>query len=120
MRLILPEPPSANRYWRHARGKTYLSAEALAYRNAVADEWATVRRKDRKVKKLSGPIAVIVRWYRGRKSGDLDNRLKQLLDALRGWAYTDDSQIVEIHAYRYDRANDAGVEVYLSPIKELE
>ena len=28
LRLTLPYPPSANRYWRHNRGITHLSAEA--------------------------------------------------------------------------------------------
>lgn len=113
MTIDLPEPPSANRYWRHARGRTYLSIEAVQYRIAVL---AACKRA--KVKRLDGPLALTFHWYRGRKSGDLDNRSKQLLDALRGYAYTDDSQIVELHAYRYDRKNNAGVTVTIDKVPQ--
>jgi len=116
MKLTLPEPPSANRYWRHAKGRTYLSAEALAYRDAVLRAWASAKTTQRLLRKtglrrMVGPISFTFTWYRGRKSGDLDNRTKQLCDALRGYAYEDDSQIVELHAYRVDRPRNPGVEV---------
>ena len=106
MRLVLPEPPSANRYWRHARGRTYVSPEAEAYRLVVMAAWWKA-----KVKPLGCAVAVTLTWYRGRKSGDLDNRIKQVLDALQGLAYENDSQIVEIHAYRIDRPRHGSAEV---------
>ena len=99
----LPEPPSANRYWRHAKGRTYLSAEAKAYRLAVADAYPHSL--------VSFPfhaLSVRFAWYRARKSGDLDNRIKQLLDALRGLAYTDDGQIVHIECTRHDDKDRKG------------
>ena len=34
-RLVLPHPVSANRYWRHFRGMTVRSREAIAYRAEV-------------------------------------------------------------------------------------
>ena len=116
MTLDLPEPPSSNRYWRHARGRTYLSLEAVAYRLKVLAAC-----KKAKVRPLSGPVIVTYHWYRGRATGDLDNRGKQLLDALQGHAYTNDSQIVELHAYRHDRKGNAGVTVTIesAPLKEL-
>lgn len=99
--LSLPEPPSSNRYWRHARGRTYLSADALAYRETVSAKYAASCTLDA-VAFPDEPIVVCFTWYRGRRAGDLDNRVKQLLDALQGLAYTDDAQIVELHAYRED------------------
>lgn len=109
MKLLLPEPPSANRYWRHAKGRTYLSADAKQYRDDVA---AVCLRKG--VKPMAGPIALTYAWYRGIRAGDLDNRTKQLLDALRGYAYGDDGQIVELHAYRFERPGKPGVEVSIT------
>lgn len=41
-------------------------------------------------------------FYRPAKRGDLDNRIKILLDALEGIAFENDSQIIEIHARRFD------------------
>ena len=99
--LRLPEPPSANRYWRHAKGRTYLSAEAKAYRIAVRAEY--IRQYEMlTVAFPDGPLVVVLEWFRGRKAGDLDNRWKQVGDALNGLAYTDDSQIVEMHLYRLE------------------
>ena len=51
---------------------------------------------------LSGPVAVTVNIYRARAAGDLDNRLKVLLDSLQGVFYANDSQIRELHAYLDD------------------
>ena len=108
--LTLPEPPSANRYWRHAKGRTYLSAEAKSFRLAVG---VAVRQIDWPLfgPFMAGDLGLTYTWYRGRKSGDLDNRTKQLLDALQGCVYTDDSQIIEIHAYRKDAPRCARVDV---------
>jgi Holliday junction resolvase RusA-like endonuclease len=44
--------------------------------------------------------------YFDSRRGDLDNRLKILLDALNGLAWLDDAQIVELYARReLDRRN---------------
>lgn len=64
---------------------------------------------------LDGPVVLTCRWYRSRRSGDLDNRLKVLIDALRGYAYVDDKQIIEIHAYRYDHPKNGTVVVTIEP-----
>lgn len=101
--LTLPYPPSGNRYWRHAKGRTYLSAEARAYRAAVARVAPTLP--------LDGPVSVTLTVYRPRKAGDLDNTFKVLLDALNGLAWHDDSQIEELHGYRHDDKDAPRVEV---------
>lgn len=93
--LTLPEPPSANRYYRHARGRTYRSAEATAYIARVVGEV-------RKTPVLEGPVKVTLHWHRSRRSGDLDNRAKVIFDALNGLVWGDDAQVVELHMYRHD------------------
>ena len=100
--LGLPEPPSANRYWRVYRGRAVKSAEARAY---AARVWAICTGK---LTPLTGFVSVRVTWWRGRKSGDLDNRLKVTLDSLKGLAYQDDRQVVEIHATRNDQSRGEG------------
>lgn len=109
MRITLPEPPSANRYWRKWRNRIVRTRAAEAYRDEVATR-ITISRFLR----ISGPVALEVRWFRSRKSGDLDNRLKVLLDALNGVAYEDDSQVVELHAYRSDDKNNPRVEIEIT------
>lgn len=108
--LILPFPPSANRYWRHAQGRTYKSDDARAYQAAVGWQCQALR-----LSPEVGPITVTMRLYRPAKRGDIDNSIKVLLDALNGYAYEDDSQIVELHAYRYDDKVNPRVEVDVEP-----
>ena len=109
--LVLPEPPSANRYWRLVRGRAVVSAEARAYRRTVTALAGHLR-------PIAGPSPVRVRiaWHRGRRSGDLDNRLKQVLDCLCGLAYEDDAQIVELYATRHDDPKNPRVEITVAPV----
>lgn len=104
VKLELPEPPSANRYWRMARGRLYASSEAKAYKAEVVAR--AIRAGYRTATDLPFPkgISIVVRveWHRSRRAGDLDNRLKIVMDALNGVLWADDMQVVEIHAYRYD------------------
>lgn len=106
--FTLPMPPSANRYWRRgANGTTYVSDEAQEYKDAVY--YQLIRQRP-----VDGDMKITMRIYRARKSGDLDNRIKIVLDALNGIIYHDDKQIVEIHAYRHDDAKRPRVEVEIT------
>lgn len=111
MKVTLPYPPSANRFWRTWRGRAVKSDEARAYMVTAA---ALCRAAA--VVLAAGPVAVTLHVYRPRKSGDLDNRIKVTLDALRGHAFTDDDQVVELHAYRHDDKARPRVEVEVRPL----
>lgn len=110
--LILPEPPSANRYWRVrvSRGvlgrhlpMTYKSREARAYQEAVRN--IALAAGLRPVP-IGQQVRVTLHWYAGSLRGDLDNRIKVLIDALQGSAYENDRQVFELHAFRtLDRGN---------------
>lgn len=99
VQLLLREPPSANRWWRNVNGRMVTSKAAREYKQHVANECLV--RKVKPIRKPQ-PVAVVISWYRSRKSGDLDKRLGVLLDALQGSCYDDDSQIVRIVAERLD------------------
>ncbi len=107
--LILPYPPSANIYWRMARGRMILSKQARAYRTSVASLSATEP-------PFTGDVSVTMRFYRPAKRGDIDNFQKVAIDALRGIAYTDDKQIVELHAFRQDDKHNPRVEIEIEEI----
>lgn len=94
---VLPVQPSANRYWRNIRGRMVVSVEAQNYKSLVHLACAQV---DPLAK--GNDVAISFTFYRAQKSGDLDNRIKVILDALNGVFYDDDQQIVEIHAKRSD------------------
>jgi Holliday junction resolvase RusA-like endonuclease len=80
-----------------------LSAEARKYKADVA--------KIVTAGPIIGPVMLKLAFYRPRKSGDLDGRLKVLLDALQGVLYLDDKQVEEIHAYRFDDKKNPRAEV---------
>ncbi len=110
VKLTLPFPPSSNRYWRKTRhGRVYVSDEAKNYRDEIA---LLTKRCGIAI----GDVSFTAKFYRPRKSGDLDNRIKILLDALQGNCFVDDSQVVEIHAYRFDDREKPRVEVEIREI----
>ena len=99
--LVLPYPPGDNHLYAVVRGRKILSAEGRAFKARVA--WLA---KMARATPLDGPVVAHVAVYRPRKAGDLTRAFKALFDALNGWLYRDDGQIVELHARRYeDRAN---------------
>jgi len=103
----LPVPPSANDYWRYT-GRVFTSDKAAAYKSVVGMLGPN---------RLTGPVAVNMTVYRARKSGDLDNFMKVMFDALQGVLYENDSQIVEIHAWREDDKENPRVELLVYEAK---
>lgn len=113
--LTLPYPVSANRYWRHNRGITHRSENA---RNFIEEVGKICL--ENQVRPVSCPVAVTVQAYRPARRGDLDNALKVTLDSLRGFAYDDDRQIIELHAYRHDDKADPRLVVTITELPEPE
>jgi crossover junction endodeoxyribonuclease RusA len=109
--LELPEPPSANRYYRRAGAHLHRSAEANAYRETVLYIYAQQANTIGAAFPKPIEVAVTYRWFRSAKRGDLDNRLKIIGDALNGLAWDDDSQVVRITAERYDDKQRPRLEV---------
>lgn len=114
--LFLPMPPSANVYWRSVtiRGAARVleSREARAYKADVAERLAALG-----VKPLAGPVVLHLAVMFATASGDLDNRVKPLLDALKGKALEDDRWVVEIHAKKRlaGEGQPESVQVELAP-----
>jgi Holliday junction resolvase RusA-like endonuclease len=111
--LTLPYPPSANRYWRVFRNRVVVSGEATRYKKDAAAA-ASMQGID---EPLTGDLSLAIKVYRPLKSGDLDNRLKVVLDSLQGIAYKNDSQIVEIRATRFDDKSNPRIEISISEIQ---
>jgi Holliday junction resolvase RusA-like endonuclease len=109
IRLVLPYPPSANTYWKPAPGRGLVpSAEATPYKAQLARLACA-----QGVLPLKGPVRLTLWAYRPRRTGDLDNVRKVLLDALQGWAFLDDGQVEEDHGYRLEDPASPRVEVLL-------
>lgn len=126
MRLILPYPVSANRYWRsfvprgHSRAIVTVSDEAKAYKSQVG--WIA------KAAGIRAPLRHAISMnFRlipaNRVCMDLDNVLKVSIDALKDIAYFDDSQVRRITAERMEPDGKARLEVeieeYLPPLPAI-
>ncbi len=112
MRLVLPFPPSANRYWRYNRGRIHRSKEA----DVFADTCHWLIRKAKQTEPLEGPVSLVATVYFPNKRGDLDNRVKQTQDVLEGMAYGDDRQVEHLEFTRaIDKANPR-IEIELGEI----
>ena len=100
--LVLPWPPSMNRYWRNVAGRTLLSADGRTYRVA-----ATLAARAARLEPFgSGAVVVSIAAHMpDARRRDLDNLLKGALDALaHAGVYDDDSQIVDL------RIRNAGID----------
>ena len=112
--IVLPYPPTVNTYWRSVTisgaARLLISAQGRDYKTSVGE--ICVRQG---LRPLDGPVRLVLDFYRPRRVGDLDNVLKAPLDALKGFAYHDDKQIVELHARRHDDKKRPRVEVKVEP-----
>jgi len=118
IKLILPWPPSVNRYWRHVGKMVKISAEGRAYRNTIRNE---VIRQLPTHNTWTQKLAV---WISAappdRRRRDLDNILKALLDSLEhAEVYNDDFQIDEIHIQRAQVSKPGTVTVNICETSEL-
>ena len=106
MRLVLPLPPSANRYWRTGKGRTYVSREARAYK-----ELAYFTALQQGARPLDGDVILRGTIYFPNRRGDLSNRVKIVEDSLQNACYHNDSQVVRIDFSRAIDKADPRVEL---------
>lgn len=111
-RITLDYPPSSNRYWRVYNNHVVRSTAATAYIDHVGSICALAG-----IQPLDGDVAVTLRVYRPMRRGDLDNRIKIVLDALQGFAYMNDEQVVAIHATRHDDKVNPRVELEIARLE---
>jgi len=135
IRLVLPYPVSANRYWKAITipGRTMMAPtkEANAYRSAVG--WAA--RAAGIHAPIAGRVAIEIQLYPQRPQDwakraakdpqcwddtvrciDLDNANKVLLDALKGLAIEDDKWVRRLTSQRMEPDGDARVVVTITPL----
>ena len=99
--LTLPQPPSANVYYRRHGLVVHRSKAAADYVKMVAVSAHGIRQNGEPAFP-SEDVIITVTWHRSERRGDLPNRTKILYDALEGIMYADDKQIAEEHTRRVD------------------
>lgn len=121
IRLELPYPVSANRYWRtitHPQTKralTLVSKDAKAYKAEVG--WKARAAGIRSP--LLGTVELRIQLVpKNRVCMDLDNALKVTIDALKGIAYEDDSQVMKITAERTQPNGVGGLVVEIESFED--
>lgn len=113
-RFTIPGPPVAKGRPRFGKGRVYTPPETVAYERKVRFYAASAG-----VQKAEGGVCLIATFFLPdrRRGNDWDNLGKLIADACNGLAYSDDSQIVEAHIYRYlDPGNPRSV-VTLMPVE---
>jgi len=115
MEFVMPVPPSLNDYWRSAscpgRGViVYLSAKGRAYKAGIG---AALRQYKLVVVRPPLQVKLELVWYRQRRQGDVDNRLKCIEDSLEGIAYVDDAQVKDVRIRREEDPGNPRVFVWL-------
>lgn len=85
-----------------------LSPKARAYKAEVKKQCQIAR-----IKPIEGNLVVTMHIYRPRKVGDIDNLSKSVFDSLKGYAWHDDKQVVELHLYRHDDKDAPRVELHI-------
>lgn len=125
--ILLPYPPSTNRYWRSFRGRMVRSKHAVEYKAEVQQIAA-----ESGLELRAGPVAVTLllhpvqpqdwarrekregkAWVLGVRRVDLDNAVKVCLDALQGVAYEDDRQITSLSVGLGDPLEGGGLSVFV-------
>jgi len=99
-RFTLPVVTSANRLWRVGKGRTYKAKGAATDTRSAAVLF-------RHVVPMLGELSVAITWYRERRVGDTDNKIKGTLDLLRGIAYADDASVARVSCERVDDGTPA-------------
>lgn len=114
--FVFPYPPSVNEIYKPVPTRKGTMTLRLSAKGREFKERIGWEAKKQGAQLLTGNLCVTYRLYRPQKSGDLENRLKAMADALQGIAYKDDKQIVEIHAYRFDDKDNPRIEVDLREV----
>jgi crossover junction endodeoxyribonuclease RusA len=117
--LTLPYPPPLNNLYRTLMLKgvpvRVKTGRAKKFIKAVGKVCEVER-----VRPFAGEVKVDIHVYRPRRVGDLDGSFKAIFDALKGHAFEDDKQIVEIHAYRLDDKFNPRVEIEIFELQAVQ
>mgnify|MGYP000846166381 FL=1 len=89
--FTLPTPPSVNNLFSTVGSRRVKSKTYAAWMQAA--RWQIAAQRPRL---MLGAVAVEIECQRPTKSSDLDNRTKAALDALKGLAWEDDRQVVDL------------------------
>jgi Holliday junction resolvase RusA-like endonuclease len=119
--VVLPWVPSTNSIWRSVpmpggRSRTIKSRAYREWRDRASEALSLVW----KAEPYDGPVSVELRLYGpSRRSYDIDNRIKGVLDVLQGHVLEDDAQVDRIVVRRGEMVKRGAVWVSVEAIQSL-
>ena len=109
-------PPSVNSCYRSFGKKVVKSTKLKAFEQQIL-QFFDEQEQDDDIMMLSGPLKLTVHFsLKGKRSIDLDNLLKALIDGLEGILFENDKDILEIHAEKTNECNEFKTIIQLEQI----
>ena len=116
-RLELPWPPTVNTYWRHARGRHYISEKGEKYQLAVL---GIITAANLAIKTKSRLKVTINAHAPDKRRRDLDNLLKSVFDSLTNAGFmVDDEQIDDFRIRRREKIKGGMLAITITELEEL-
>lgn len=121
IKLTLPYPPTTGNH-QYAQvtkyGKTGKPYQGRALKQSILDWRDDVGWEARRIncEPLQGDLHMTTTIYRPEEQGDISNVLKVVEDALKGYAFDDDEQIMSLCALRYTDPLNPRIEVEITPM----
>ncbi len=119
MHVSIPGEPQAKQRPRHTMARLSDSGTLIqphvytpkATRDAEdALRWVFLAARVNK-RPTPGPVAVLAFFRTRRSQADVDNLLKECLDAMNGTVFVDDEQVVEAHVHLLRGCTEAGTDL---------
>ncbi len=115
-RLQLPWPPTVNTYWRHARGRHYISAKGTQYRKDIIQ---LIQQQQLDIKTTARLKFCIIANQPDKRRRDLDNLQKAVFDSLVHAGFmADDEQIDDFRVRRGTQIKGGSLEVLITELEE--
>lgn len=114
-KISLPWPPSLNTYWRHSRGRHYISEKGKAYRQTVIQN---ILQQHLDIKTSARLKITISAHVPDRRRRDLDNLQKAVFDSLVHAGFMLDDEQIDDFRVRREQLVKGGL--LLVTISELE
>ena len=107
-------PPSVNACYRSYGKKVIKSAKLKEFEQKILQYFDS---QDEEINMLEGKLKLTVSFYlKGRRSIDLDNLLKALLDGCENILYENDKMIYEIHAEKFNNCDSVKTVICIEQI----
>ncbi len=111
--IFLPWPPSVNIIWRRGRGRTYRNPKYMAW---ITEAGWVVKSMRPKPEMIVGPFSATITLIPPNRRGDMDNRIKVLLDFAQHMRLVENDKLCRDIRVQYGIKNQAvGARLVLKP-----